>query len=158
MRSVLLFLSLMAFWVILSGHFEFHLLVMGAVSSALTTVVAVRMGIVDAEGFPIHKIFSFFAYIPWLLWQILVANIDVARRVWSPSLPISPCMIRVPYETKTDLGTVTYANSITLTPGTVTVRVDEDTLLVHALTAEAAEALQNGEMHRRVLRFEGQSS
>ena len=156
MRSTLLFLALMAFWIVLSGHFEFHLLVMGAASSALATVVAVRMRIVDAEGFPIHKIFSFFAYIPWLLWQIVLANIDVARRVWSPTLPISPCMFRVPYETKTDLGTVTYANSITLTPGTVTVRVEKDTLLVHALTTEAAESLKRGEMHRRVLRFEGE--
>ncbi len=84
------------------------------------------------------------------MWQIVIANIDVARRVLSPSLPISPTLIRVKASQSTDLGQAIYANSITLTPGTISIDVEDGEILVHALTREGAQSLLDGEMDRRV--------
>ena len=104
-----------------------------------------------AEGVPIEvtpRVQLFYA--PWLIWQIVKANVDVARRILDPRLPIRPHVIRIRAGQKTDLGRVIYANSITLTPGTVTIDLEGRDLRVHALTDEAAEGLATGEMDRRV--------
>jgi multicomponent Na+:H+ antiporter subunit E len=79
----------------------------------------------------------------------------VARIVLDPRLPISPTLVRVKASQKSAVGVVTYANSITLTPGTVTVEIAQGEFVVHALTREGADSLQEGEMDRRVTRFEG---
>ena len=87
--------------------------------------------------------------------EIVKANIAVALRIVSPRLPIRPRVIRVRAGQRTDIGRVIYANSITLTPGTVTVDTEGDHITVHALTPEAAEGVLSGEMDRRVTRVEG---
>ena len=156
MRLIALWCSCMVFWILLSGEFKPYLLGAGAVCSLFTTWVCHRMRIVDAEGFPIERSPYFFRYNPWLLWQIALSNIDVAKRVWSPKLPIDPEMVEIPYDLRTSIGLVTYANSITLTPGTVTVEVNEEkrTLLIHALTKEGVDDLRKGEMIEKVRQFE----
>jgi len=90
----------------------------------------------------------------WLGREIIKSNIDVAGRILSPRLPISPNIFTVRAGQKTDLGRVTYANSITLIPGTVAMDVDEDVITVHALTEDAAADLKRGEMNRRVCNVE----
>jgi len=80
---------------------------------------------------------------------------DVTRIILNPRLPVSPTLVRVKTSQKTTVGVVTYANSITLTPGTISVDVGRGEILVHALTREGAAGLQSGEMDRRVTRFEG---
>ncbi len=104
---------------------------------------------------PTHLLPRLLLYAPWLVWEVVKANIDVARRILTPSLPISPRMIKVKAGQQSDLGRVIYANSITLTPGTVSVDVEDDTILVHALTKEAADGVETGEMDRKVTRLEG---
>jgi multicomponent Na+:H+ antiporter subunit E len=94
-------------------------------------------------------------YIPWLILEVVKSNIDVARRILDPRLPISPRVIEVQASQRRDIGRVIYANSITLTPGTVSIDTDGDRITVHALTEEAAAGLLTGEMDRRVTRFEG---
>ena len=96
-------------------------------------------------------------YGPWLLWEIAKANWDVARIILKPSLPIKPRLMRIRASQKTDLAKVIYANSITLTPGTITLDVRDDKFLVHALSDEAAADLDTGEMDRRVSAMEGKS-
>ena len=96
-------------------------------------------------------------YVPWLLLAIFRSNIDVASRILNPRLPVSPTLIRTRATQKTALGKVIYANSITLTPGTVSVDVEDDVVLVHALSRESAEELADGEMDRRVTALEGES-
>lgn len=93
-------------------------------------------------------------YIPWLLWEILKANLDVVRIILHPSLPISPRLVTVRTSQKTAVGQVIYANSITLTPGTISLDLRDDTILVHALTSESAAGVKAGEMDRRVSRLE----
>jgi multicomponent Na+:H+ antiporter subunit E len=112
------------------------------------------MSVVDREGHPIHLTINAFTYWPWLLWEIAKAAWDVTKRILDPKLPISPMLVRLKAGQHSDVGRVIYANSITLTPGTITMELEGDNLLVHALTREGAEGLKGGDMDRRVSRFE----
>lgn len=159
MRPFALFVSLFGFYVALSGQLHnTYLMAAGAVCCFFTMLLAVRMGLCDDEGIPVSQWPRTLAYIPWLLWQIALANVDVARRVWSPELPISPRMIEVPHDLKTGYGIATYANSITLTPGTVTVEAPTDSaFVVHALTKGAGDDVLAGDMLQRCRWVEGQA-
>ncbi len=156
-HSIFLGAVLFAVWLLLSGHYDALTIGYGIFSSALVVVISTRMDVVDREGQPIHLTWNALVYWAWLAWQIILANLDVARRVLSPSLPISPTMIRVKASQKSDLGQVIYANSITLTPGTISVDVEDGEILVHALTREAAQSLESGEMDRRVTMMAGEA-
>jgi multicomponent Na+:H+ antiporter subunit E len=113
------------------------------------------MRIVDPEGMPVHLVLRALRYIPWIAYQVLLANIDVARRVLSSRAALDPQLFEVKTSQKTDLGRVLYANSITLTPGTVSIRVCDDRIIVHSLSKEGADSLHEGEMDRQVTRLEG---
>ena len=127
---------------------------LGFISSASAVFLARRMGIVDAEGLPLDLVPGLPRYAPWLFGTVIQANFDVARRILHPRLPITPTVIRVPAEQRTAPGRVSYANSITLTPGTISLEVSDDEIEVHALSVDAAEDLQSGEMGRRVVALE----
>jgi multicomponent Na+:H+ antiporter subunit E len=154
-HAISLALVLFALWLLLSSHYVPLLIGLGALSVLLVVTIALRMGVVDREGHPIHLSPKALLYWPWLAWEIVKSNVDVARRILSPTLPISPTVIRLKASQKSELGKVIYANSITLTPGTVSIDIDGDKIEVHALTREAAQALRTGDMDRRVTRFEG---
>jgi len=153
-RAVYLGLFLVGLWLLLSGRYAALPIALGFASSVLVVAIALRMDIVDRETHPIHLHPSIVLYWIWLAWEITKANFNVARRILDPRLPISPNLLRVRATQKSDLGRVSYANSITLTPGTVSLGLDGDTIQVHALTREAAEALSKGEMDRRVTKIE----
>ena len=147
---------LAAVWLLLSGYFDKPLLLgLGAVSVALVAFISLRMRIVDDEGLPIQLPAGLVRYLPWLVVEIVKANVDVALRILRPDLPIRPRVIQVRAGQRTDVGRVIYANSITLTPGTVTIDTEGDHITVHALTKEAADGVLTGEMDRRVTRVEG---
>ena len=120
----------------------------------LVVLIAVRMDVVDHEGHPIHLTQRFIGYWFWLLGEIVKASLDMTKRIWSPSLAISPTMYILKASQPGELGQVIYANSITLTPGTVTVRLDDGNILVHAIAREVGDDLAGGEMDRRVTRLE----
>ncbi|HJM91392.1 MAG: Na+/H+ antiporter subunit E [Alphaproteobacteria bacterium] len=155
-HGVGLCLALTVCWLLLSGYFQILLLGLGAASILFCVWIAVRMDLIDHEGVPLHITWAGLRYLPWLLWEIVKANIDVARRVIAPSLPISPSLFNASVSQKTDLGQVIYANSITLTPGTVSVNLDPGVILVHALHDGAADGVLEGEMDKRVSQVEGQ--
>jgi multicomponent Na+:H+ antiporter subunit E len=153
-----LWLFCFGLWLLLSGYFDVPLLLsFGVLSCALVVLVAWRTEAIDPEERPLRLRFNIhvLGYWPWLLWQIVLANLDVAKRIIDPKLPISPTLITLKPSQRSDLGRVIYANSITLTPGTVTTDLSGDTLEVHALTREAADSLLEGDMDRRVTRLEG---
>jgi multicomponent Na+:H+ antiporter subunit E len=152
-----LFVILLLLWLLSSGHYTTLIISFGVFSCALVLVLSLKMEIVDSEGVPIHLFWRGLVYAPWLLWQIFLSNVDVAKRILSRKVAISPQLIEVKTSQKTDLGRVIYANSITLTPGTVSIQVHDDRILVHAIAREVADDLQQGEMDRRVTRLEGQS-
>ena len=148
---------LFAVWLMLSGHFNNPLLIsLGVLSCATVVWITIRMDVADQEGHPIHLTWRALWYWTWLGFEIIKANIDVIKRVLSPSLPISPTMLRVKASQKSDLGQVIYANSITLTPGTISIDVANNEILVHALSKDGAEDLITGEMDRRVTKMAGE--
>jgi multicomponent Na+:H+ antiporter subunit E len=116
------------------------------------------MDVVDHEGHPIHLAPSALTYWPWLVWQIILSALNVSKIILNPALPISPTLTRVKATQKSAVGKVTYANSITLTPGTISVDVEGDEILVHAITGDNATDLEGGDMDRRVTKFEGTGS
>ena len=143
-------------WLLLSGHYADPLILsLGLASCAVVVAITRRMDLVDHEGHPIHLTRRAVGYWAWLAWEVVKANIDVAKRVLAPGLPISPTLVRLSASQKSDLGLVIYANSITLTPGTVSVDVEPGEILVHALSSAAASDLEGGEMDRRVSLVEG---
>ena len=146
---------LFVFWLLLSGFFEPFLLVAGIGSAVAVVWLAHRMDVIDHEGHPIHLGWRALTYWPWLFKEIAKSAWDVAKIIVHPRLPVSPQIVRVKATQRTTVGLVTYANSITLTPGTVSVEVAGDTIVVHALTREGAASLAEGAMDRRVTRFEG---
>ncbi len=147
----------MAVWLLWSGVYQPLIIGLGVASCVAVVLICRAMGIVDEEGAPVHLTLGLVTYIPWLTWAIIKSNVDVAIRILKPSRPISPRMIRVTPGQKTDLGRVVYANSITLTPGTVTCDADGSEFVIHALTKAAADDVATGDMDRRVTRLEGAS-
>lgn len=143
-------------WLLLSGHYEPLLLGFGVVSCIVVVAISRRMDVVDREGHPIQLGPRAFSYISWLLLEIAKSNIDVARRIIDPRAPISPTRVRVKASQRSALGQVIYANSITLTPGTISLVVDDGFIDVHALTAQGAASLVDGEMDRRVTAMLGE--
>lgn len=148
-------LLLYVFWILLSGFFTPFLLGAGAAASVFVLWLAHRMEVVDPEGHPYHLSWAAVTYWPWLVKEILKSAIDVSRRILDPKLPVSPTVVRFAPRQRTVVGLVTHANSITLTPGTLSVEVSPHRFTVHGLSREDAEACIDSEMDRRVERFEG---
>lgn len=148
-------LVLFATWLLLSGHFEPLLIGLGIVSVLLVLYISHRMDVIDREGHPIHLGPRVFTYFPWLIWEIIKANIDVTRIILKRDMPISPTLFYVKGSQQSELGQVIYGNSITLTPGTITVDIVDGQLEIHALTRAAADELEKGEMDMRATRMEG---
>jgi multicomponent Na+:H+ antiporter subunit E len=146
---------LFAFWLLLSGIFEPFLIAAGLGSAAAVALLARRMDVIDREGQPLHLGPAALWYWPWLAKEIVKSGWDVTVRVLHPRLPISPTVVRFRPSQRTDVGLAVHANSITLTPGTVTMDVAGGEFLVHALTAEGAAGVTGGDMDARVSRFEG---
>jgi multicomponent Na+:H+ antiporter subunit E len=141
-------------WLLWSGHFTALLISLGAASTIAVILLVARMDLLVCERTLIERPLRSLRYITWLSWQIVKANLDVARRIIDPRLPIRPGLIEIEASQRTELARVIHANSITLTPGTVTVDLDGDRLTVHALSRKAAAELLTGEMDRHVSRLE----
>jgi multicomponent Na+:H+ antiporter subunit E len=154
LRAAVLFMVLLLLWLLLSGIYEPLLLGLGIASCAFVVWIALRKDVLDAEGLPMHlHLGRSLHYAAWLAWQVFLSTLDVTWRIWHPALPISPGVRHVPAELG-DVARVIYANSITLTPGTVSIDVDADRILVHSLTEEGLAGLEAGEMYRRVKHLE----
>lgn len=155
-HAISMFLLLLASWLVWSGHWKPLILGLGVFSCLLVLAITLRMEIVDHEVYLYQLGWRPLVYAPWLLWQILKANFDVILAILAPGkYPIRRRLIHVPSSQKTAVGQVGYGNSITLTPGTLTLDVREHEVLVHALTETSADDLLTGEMDRRATWLEG---
>jgi multicomponent Na+:H+ antiporter subunit E len=155
LHSAILFVLFYAFWILMSGYFTPFLLGMGAAVCLAVVAFARRMDVDDREGHPVHLGWSALSYWPWLVKEILKSALDVSKVVLDPRLPASPTVVRFTPRQKTVVGLVTHANSITLTPGTLSIEVGPERFVVHGLTRQSAGAAVDSEMDRRVERFEG---
>jgi multicomponent Na+:H+ antiporter subunit E len=152
---------LFGLWVVLSGKFDALHLLLGAGSAVGVSLGTWRLlllspaiGPESVYPFAAGPWLRFLAYLPWLLWQIVLSSFQVAYAVLHPKMPIQPGFIRFRTVLPHPLAQLTLATSITLTPGTITIDVQDDEFVVHALTAAAAQSLDpplgNGDMQRRV--------
>ncbi len=147
-------LLLALLWLVLSGHFDPLLLSLGVVSVCLSAWISHRMDVADHETFMLRFGPGLVLYWLWLLREIVHSNIDVTRHILRPQLAITPTIRRVPATQGTELGRVIFANSITLTPGTVSLEVERQHILIHAISRDAAAGLAEGDMDRRVTALE----
>ncbi|MEC8750943.1 MAG: Na+/H+ antiporter subunit E [Pseudomonadota bacterium] len=142
--------SLTAFWLLMSGIYTPLILFLGAISVIFVLYLTRRMDALDEDVFEFKLKRKHFSYWSWLAKEIFKANIDVAKVILSPKMNLSPRLVRVPLSQSNELATVIYANSITLTPGTVSVDIEGDEIIVHALTQELMDGLTEGDMDQRV--------
>ena len=153
LHALILGLVLFCLWLLLSGFFVTLLLSLGVVSVAFVAWIAHRMDVIDHEGHPTHLNIRALLYWPWLIVEIIKANINVADAIVRRRMSVNPSVIEVKATQETELGQVIYANSITLTPGTVTIAAAGYDLLPPT-NLKAAEDLESGDMDRRVTALE----
>lgn len=159
MTFIYTFLILSGFWILLSGKFDAFHLTLGALSCLLVSFLSHDLLFSKKDkqprkpGIPIR----FIIYIPWLLYQIIVANFHVARLALTPKVTdtMEPRIIRFKTKLKSQMAKVTFGNSITLTPGTITVFIEDDEFVVHAISEKTASGLP-GEMEEKIARVFGE--
>jgi len=145
--SVILFL----FWMLLSGKFDAFHLTLGVICCGVASYLFHDLLFANVRVGDMRIIAGrFIRYIPWLLWQIALSNIHVASLVLSRKMPIDPRVIKFKTKLETDISMVTLANSITLTPGTITMDIKDGVFYVHAVSQKVADDLNAGEMEDRV--------
>ena len=147
------FVILFVAWVVLSGHFDALHLGFGIVCAALVAACSYDL-LLSANNVPttLMTVGRFAGYVPWILWEVFLANLHVAYLILRPSA-MRPQIVRFRTSLTSDLARVTLGNSITLTPGTVTVDIVGDEFCVHALSDKSAHDLRSGDMERRVARL-----
>lgn len=154
-HTISLSLTLALFWLANSGHYNGLLLALGALSVLFVVFIAYRMDVIDHESQPLlHLTAKLPAYYVWLIKEVILSNIKVVKHVWLGKETIKPALKTIKSTQTTDMGKVIFANSITLTPGTVAIDLDGDDVLVHALMDEDIKALEDGAMNERVSRLE----
>jgi multicomponent Na+:H+ antiporter subunit E len=146
------FLVLLSFWLVLSGHYDLFHIGWGIVSAAVVTFFSVGLTSLNTDRQDRLRFWGLVSYLPWLLLQVVLANLHVAYLVLRPTA-IRPQIIRVKTRLSGDLAKTILGNSITLTPGTITMDIQDDELIVHALSEKVARELADGEMERRVARI-----
>ena len=151
--ALILLLILAVSWVLWSGLYKPLVLGLGAFSCVLSVYIAQRMGFFKHKAL-LSLLPRLPAYWWWLLGEIIVSSLEVARLILKPSLPVSPTVVKIRLQPQSPVGQVILGNSITLSPGTVTLDVHEGQILVHCLTSEGACALQDGELNRRAAKLE----
>lgn len=153
MRYIITFIILFSCWVIWSGIFDAWHLTLGVISCSIVTYISSDL-LFKREKFRSKdrvEVIRFIKYIPWLIYQIILANIHVAYLVLSPKMPIQPSLITFPTKLKKGISLLTFANSITLTPGTITADIrGGGYYVVHALDRKVADDLLTGAMEDRV--------
>ncbi len=155
LRILVFLAALAALWLVLSGFFTPLQLSFGVLSCGFTLWLTIRLGLLRKDNRRLRIAVRTPRYVVWLAWEIVKSNLHVARVVLSRRMPLQRQVVNLQPSQRTALGVAIYANSITLTPGTLTMDADHGVLEVHALTQKVADDLREGEMDRRVTRLEG---
>ena len=150
MRRLAVFFLLLGFWILCSGYFDPLHLGFGLVCTALVTAWSADL-LLPAGRAPGTWTMARrgLAYLPWLLYQIVLANLHVVYLVIFPR-ELRPQIVRFRPRLGSDVALVALANSITLTPGTVTLDIEDGQFWVHAVSDKVAADLREGDMERRV--------
>lgn len=158
-----MFIVLFAFWMVMSGRTETKFIVYGILTAAVVSWITYPLLLVpNKDGSKRYFVFGasiskFIGYFFWLMWQLVLANVDVLLATTSQEMAIDPKIVRFYFRADNPMATVVLANSITLTPGTVTVNVTDDGLYeIHALTPGAASGVLDGSMQKKVAELYGE--
>jgi multicomponent Na+:H+ antiporter subunit E len=151
---ILSFTSLFLLWLLLSGYFKANLIVFGFISCALVTYISIKLKIYSSQHERLKFNLRLPLYIPWLLKEIIKSNLHVARCILGSSNSIQPQIVCSKPSQTTHTGLAVHANSITLTPGTISVDINDNEILVHALTNQTAQGIINGDIDKRVTKLE----
>ena len=150
LSRLIVFVMLSIFWIVFYGKLDAFHLVLGAISCALVAWVSHDLLFRNSNGSrSLQKTWRFCLYIPWLIYQVILANLHVAKLVLAPG-GINPQIVKVSSKLKSELSKVTFGNSITLTPGTITMDIVDGEFYVHALSQKVADDLLSGDMEDRV--------
>ena len=147
-KSITLFIVLFGFWLLMSGYFTPLILSLGVISCLLCVYLTIKGEFLDNETLPIYFFPRLIQYTLWLIKEILKSNIQTAKVIIMKSE--EPELFSVKATQKTNEGKVTYANSITLTPGTVTTQIKNDIFEVHALTKDFGDDVRSSDMDKMV--------
>lgn len=158
LRTLLAAIILFALWLMLSGHYNFLLLTLGALSCLFVAWVSYKLGLIDANSKTLMFNLKLPIFMPWFFIEIVKSNLDVCKRILHPKLPIDPKFISVDATEHDDLAKAVFANCITLTPGTYSMDTDRNSIEVHALTKELADEIQKGELSRRIAKLENNNT
>ena len=153
MKSLILFFILFSLWLLMSGHYNFLIVGLGIISCVFCVYVAKRGKLIDDEGLPIFFIPRLLNYLIWLFKEILKSNLSTAKVIINGK--VEPETFTVKTSQVTDVAKVTYANSITLTPGTVTTKIQKGVFEVHALNSDFGNDVRTSEMDKKVTWLEG---
>lgn len=153
-HTIGLALVLALIWLTNSGIYTPLTLSLGLISIVIVVWVIRRMDVIDHESVPVHLTRRLPSYYSWLIWQMLLSNIDVVKRIWRGNSAVSPVVEDISTGDISDMSKVIYANSITLTPGTVVIDLQGDRMRVHAISREVMDDLLEGEMGRRIERLD----
>ena len=153
MKSLALFFILFSLWLLMSGHYSVLIVSLGIISCAFCVYVAKRGKLIDDEGLPTFFIPRLLNYLMWLFKEILKSNVITAKVIINGK--VEPEIFTVKSSQVTDVAKVTYANSITLTPGTVTTKIQKDVFEVHALNSDFGNDVRTNEMDKKVTWLEG---
>lgn len=153
---LIIFFLLLFFWSIIDGKLTVESIILGTAASIIIIYLNRDIMFTIDDGGPVtlRYLWHYSTLIAVLVVEIVKSNINVAKIVLNPKMPIEPSFVRVPVRFKKDFNKVLYGNVVTLTPGTLTVDIDEDEYIIHALTKEAAEGLHGSELEKHVLLLE----
>ncbi len=147
-RSIILFFLLIGFWLLMSGHYSILITSLGIISCALCVYLTIKANILDNEMLPLYFFPRLLQYTLWLIKEILISNIETAKVILFKTE--DPELFTVKSSQASNEGKVTYANSITLTPGTVTTQINENVFEVHALTKSFGDDVRSSQMDKMV--------
>jgi len=151
MRYIYTFLIMFGFWILLSGKFDLFHLTLGVISSALVSFLSTDLFMYEKDKNRLSTAVRFLLYLPWLLYQIVLSTLHVTFLALHPKMKdqIDPTIVTFKTKLTSNIARVALANSITLTPGTITIRIEDDVFYVHAISRKAAAGLP-GEMEDRL--------
>jgi len=151
MRYIYTFLIMFGFWILLSGKFDLFHLTLGVISSALVSFLSTDLFMYEHGKNRVSTAIRFLMYLPWLLYQIVLSTLHVTFLALHPKMKdhIDPTIVTFKTKLTSNIARVALANSITLTPGTITIRIEGDIFYVHAISRKAAADLP-GEMEDRL--------
>jgi len=167
LKTTVQFVLLLGLWLLMSGHYDFFHIAMGVVSSVAVVLLHLRLRkyyffeeeMAEAQArmkdiYPARiRLGRLLIYIPWLIWQIVIASLQVAAVVLNPKMPIDPALVRFKTKLPNTAAKVILGNSITLTPGTITIQIEGDEFLVHSIMDESASGIVDGSLPGQVAKL-----